>query len=204
VGGPIVSSICDETSIRHLFRHLYDPRELRRNPIVSSFFIKRQNGWEPARDEDAESYRIRELVRRVSERYCTSSAAIVHPERAARQFTIVIESCLERKPVRQIAARLRISLRQYYKERSEICAFIAEHLRQAAFERIAEATVSDADWYLEQAAARAKFGDYDGALRDYQRIVHSAELCLERAALLQAQASLEATALLLAIQKSPS
>jgi hypothetical protein len=56
----------------------------------------------------------------------------------------------------------------------------------------------DVECRLAEAAARAKAGDVDGALKDYEQIARLAESEIERAALVQAQATLSAAALLLA------
>ena len=58
--------------------------------------------------------------------------------------------------------------------------------------------LDDANSRLAEAAARAKAGDVEGALREYEQIARLAESQIERAALVQAQAALSAAALLLA------
>jgi hypothetical protein len=58
--------------------------------------------------------------------------------------------------------------------------------------------LDDANSRLAEAAARAKAGDVEGALREYEQIARLAESQIERAAWVQVQATLSAAALLLA------
>src|SRR5580704_7013541 len=101
-----------ESAVRHLFRHWADARALRRNPLV------RKALGSDARLKDPELVAaVRRRVLRVAaraggnERHAAIATAIFAPERPEAT-----------------AKRLGLSLRQYYRERSEACRIVASIL----------------------------------------------------------------------------
>jgi hypothetical protein len=85
------------------------------------------------------------------------------------------------------------------REQAELCNRMSAYV--GSCDGLGDTTQSkifdDAESRLAEAAARAKTGDVEGALREYEEIARLAEREIERAALVQAQATLSAAALLL-------
>jgi len=205
---PLVDpNVSFEVSARHLFRHLSDPKQLRRNPLVRRFFEHAVWGRFTRDDERRAVSLIRELVVRGAERYRNSSVgASVSREAAYRRHTIAVLHCLGGEPLESVAIRLGISKRQCYRERQEVVNRIAEYVR--AYEDRSKPDIGSAlnefQLVMDRAAGRGELGDLDRALRDYDDVIASdpspahkiealckrAEALLEHGDLQQSQASL--------------
>ena len=109
-----------EVAAAHLFRHLHEPRHLKKNPLVQRFFRDRaERTFFPcaragsARANPRRRPRSRAIVPQAEEAACEH-------ERALRQHTIVTLNLLERRPLTEVARTLGISTRQSYRERTEV------------------------------------------------------------------------------------
>jgi len=189
--------------VDHLFGHLHDPEGLRCNPLVGPFFGKvGEARCSSQRDLTAVEY-VHYLILRAAEFHRDNVPSGARRERAGRQFAIIMDSCFGRKTPPAIASSLGISLPQFYRERAEILSLVAEHVEFVASRMLhAHLNLDDADRRLERAVQQAEAGDREGAIREYEEIAHAAKKLIERAALVQAQASLEAMAIFLRTESS--
>jgi hypothetical protein len=110
-----------EIAWRHFFRHIDEPRELRRNPIAASFLARNGSseraGMASLRSALLEALDERELQLRSAGQF----------ERARRQRAIVESNILGHRCASEIASQLHVSRMQLYRERRAIC----EHLARA-------------------------------------------------------------------------
>jgi len=183
--GNTESSKSFEVAAKHLFRHLHEPRILRKNPLVRHFFKDfLVDGLSRNRQEYAALARIHELVRRGAKHYHDADVSDEKTERAFRQHEIITRQCLDRRPIREVAQALGISIAHCYRERSAICRrvcrYISESDRRPAFEQLAQ--VDEFGLLLSHARYRAEFSDADAAARaldDLVRIAPSVEQKVE-------------------------
>ncbi|HTU81280.1 MAG TPA: hypothetical protein VMF61_04070 [Candidatus Acidoferrales bacterium] len=188
-------------AVEHLFRHLHDPEGLRCNPLVGPFFGTSDTR---AQNDLATVGYIHCLIRRAAQFHRDTFSRGAHREKSIRQCAIVMESCAEKKSPQAIANSLGISLAQFFSERSEIFSLIAEQIQFVASRLLhAHLHLDDVDRRLERAAQQADGGDSEGAIRAYEEIARGAEKLIERAALVQAQASVEAMAIILRSKNRP-
>jgi tetratricopeptide (TPR) repeat protein len=108
-----------DAACRHLFRHLREPTELRRNPLVSAHFSEELNGAARVRSDAAIAGAIRETIRRCAE-HCFQADRLEDEENALRRHAIVVESDLEGVPREALAAKLGISARHYTRLQHDI------------------------------------------------------------------------------------
>ena len=111
-----------DSAARHLFRHLHDAAMLRRNPLVRPFFADRRYGT-----EGAALAAIHARIMAQARACCVGETASGAEHQVRRRQTIVTALCAG-EPVAQTIARMRISRRQYYRERHAICAQVARGL----------------------------------------------------------------------------
>jgi tetratricopeptide (TPR) repeat protein len=99
-------------AIRHLVRHIADPAELRKNPLVA----ERIAGWR-AEEQQAILLQLRAMIR----------AALPENSRAAR----IVQRCdIEGASHKEVTHELGISRRQFYRERARARELIVEALRR--------------------------------------------------------------------------
>jgi hypothetical protein len=113
-----------DAACRHLFRHLREPEELRRNPLVSAHFSREIRGAARIRSDAAVASAIRETVRRCAA-YCLESERLEDEEIAMYRHAIVVQSDLEGIRRDHLAARLGISARHYTRLQRDIRRRIA-------------------------------------------------------------------------------
>jgi tetratricopeptide (TPR) repeat protein len=115
---------CFEAAARHLFRHLNDVSALRSNPLVRSFFAcaKKDQGHGAVLPE-IHARILMEAAALCSERAVGSEA------RARRRYAIVAALCAGESPL-ETAARLRVSMPHYYRERHVICTGVSRALME--------------------------------------------------------------------------
>jgi hypothetical protein len=123
------SSAPFNAAAKHLFRHLHDARALRKNPLVQRFFEESDAArLTRPQKEQAVLNRIHDLVRQGAEHCRDADLVTGNAERARRQHAIIIEQCLERRPIRDVALALGISYHHCYRERAQICKRVARYI----------------------------------------------------------------------------
>jgi tetratricopeptide (TPR) repeat protein len=115
-------------STKHLFRHLHDPEQLRRNPIVRRFFDDPTIGGFGAARDRAVLARIHQVIREATDYHRDTSLRAGERNRALRQHTIVMRQCFGGASVPSVAADLGISANLCYRERARICRRIAGYV----------------------------------------------------------------------------
>jgi len=168
---------------KHLFRHLHEPRALRRNPLVRHFFES------PAIDglghvrERAALDRIHNLVRQGAEHCRDADLMAGKDEFAARQYAIVTQ-CLEQRPIREIAAALGISYQYCYRERAKICRRVARYICECS-DAAAPGYLPELNEFqilMDRTIHRAAFAEMSAAFRecdDLIRVAPSAQQKIE-------------------------
>lgn len=110
----------------HLVRHVDDPVELRRNPIVSRFFTS-GNAADPHADQLALAA-IHNAVLGALADYEVDALANGKAEESRRRRRIVDAHVLRHRPVDEVAEELGLSRAQFYRERRAVCDYIANAL----------------------------------------------------------------------------
>lgn len=161
---------------KHLFRHMHEPRALRRNALVRRFFEDARVGAGGRLREQAALERIHALVRRGAEHCREADLKAGKNERALRQYAIVTSQCLDRQPIAEVAVSLSISRRQCYRERADISQRVAEYIREHNDEG-ALAYLKELDEFrflMDRAMRRAAVGDARAAFEEYDELVRAA------------------------------
>jgi hypothetical protein len=175
---------------KHLFRHLHEPRALRRNPLVRHFFDNPAIGGLGRVRARAVLDRIHDLVRQGAE-HCRDVDLIEgKDERALRQHAIVLLQCFEQRPMREIAARLGISYGYCYRERAEICRRIARYICEsddaATLDYFQE--LDEFRFLIDRALRRAAIGDMNAAFRESDELIRVASSAQQRVEALRTSA----------------
>jgi hypothetical protein len=110
---------------KHLFRHLHEPSFLRANPIARRFFQDPTGAALPGDREPEALAKLHEAVLQGAVACRDTDLATGKRRKALRQYTIVTEQSLRRRPIRDVAAELGISYYHCYRERAAICGRIA-------------------------------------------------------------------------------
>ena len=140
------SSASLKVAVKHLFRHLHDPRALRKNALVRRYFQEVALGSLGSVNDDRRALaKIHEQIRRGAE-YCRDNdVASGNVGRALRQHAIILRQCLGKRPIREVAAELGISYYHCYRERAAICRRVAEYIGGSN-----EAAVSQPGLHLDE------------------------------------------------------
>jgi hypothetical protein len=158
---------------KHLFRHLHEPRVLRRNPLVRHFFESPAiDGLGPVR-ERAVLDRIHNLVRQGAEHCRGADLMAGRDEHALRQYAIVTLQCLEQRPIREIAAALGISYQYCYRERAKICRRIARYICECG-DAVAPDYLPELDEFqilMDRTMHRAAFAEMSAAFRECDDLI---------------------------------
>jgi hypothetical protein len=86
--------------VKHLFRHLHEPRILRKNPLVAHFFKQvLLDGLSRAREERTALAEIHDRVRRAAKHCYDSDVSAGKAERTFRQHAIITLQCLGHRPM---------------------------------------------------------------------------------------------------------
>lgn len=165
-----------EIAVRHLFRHLDDAAALKRNPIVSRFFPQQVSNQVAPEQSARTATQVRALAVLAAKKFRDLASDSSERERRERQLTIVEAQCAGNKPIPALAHELGVSVRECYRERAEVHRWIGSFIRsyEPALVTRTHEPMSEAQFQLERAAARAEAGDYDRALRGYRGIAASA------------------------------
>jgi hypothetical protein len=115
-----------DAAVNHLFRHVADASALRKNPLTATFFSRAKT----VPDDTAALFSIRNRIACETDA-CCSDAAISDSGEGARRQRAIVEAILASEDIGQAAKRLRLSRRQYYRERHAICSNLAPRMRSA-------------------------------------------------------------------------
>lgn len=166
-----------ELAVKHLFRHLHDPRILRKNPLVAHFFKEVPlDGLTRAREDRTALAEIHDRVRRAAKHCYDSDVSAGKAERTFRQHEIITRQCLDRRPIREVAQALGISIGQCYRERSAICRRVGQYLSESN-QKLALESLTQVDEFgllLSQARYRTAFPDAKTATRVFDDLVQIA------------------------------
>src|SRR5579863_3194066 len=148
-----------EVAARHLFRHLDEPVELRRNPIVAHYF-------EQSSDLDA-LVAVRRAVRQAAEQCERDDRKAGLHRRAERDARLLEVTCTRGASYRSAAKALGLSVQQYYRAKRQLCLRIARLMSRGAARspRLAYDSADIAGARLELAEKRAGLGEFAGAQR---------------------------------------
>ena len=107
----------------HLFRHLGDARELRRNPIAAPFFHGAADCGIHA--DKLALAAIRNAILMALSEYELDALASGRVEECRRRRAIVESHILSGQPAESVAKEIHLSRAQFYRERREICDYLA-------------------------------------------------------------------------------
>jgi tetratricopeptide (TPR) repeat protein len=172
-----------EVATRHLFRHLDEPAELRRNPIVAHYF-------EQSTDLDA-VVAVRRAVWLCAER-CGRDDRNAGLHRKAQRDAHLLELCTRGANYRAAANALGLSIQQYYRAKQQLCLRIARVMSRSQCSPRLELDSTDlASARLEVAEKRAGVGEFFGAQRICADVAAHAPSALARIRALCLMASVE-------------
>jgi tetratricopeptide (TPR) repeat protein len=166
-----------EAATRHLFRHVWNPGELRRNPIVGGWFEDEPCADTASSRTDALiAEEIRSAVRRHADE-CFREDAAMEPQIALRRNAIIVDGDLGRMPSTRLAKRLGVSTRQYRRDQREIRRQIAVLLRARLPETLRSAAPARDVTRdpLNRAAVLAGLGMPNEALAHIEDVVRTAD-----------------------------
>jgi tetratricopeptide (TPR) repeat protein len=154
------SSISFETAVKHLFRHLHDPRALRENPLAQQFLSQNAPGDGIHRPADALK-NLHRAIRQAANQCRDDDFVAGIDERGQRQFSILVLHCLERRDIKEVACLLGISWKHCYRERAAICLRVGALLRDGfdAADTYPLLLSEEFDCLLERALLRAELVD---------------------------------------------
>jgi hypothetical protein len=171
-----------DAACRHLFRHLREPAELRRNPLVSAYFSHELKGVARIRADAALAGAIRDAVCRHAE-LCLQSDRLEDEERAWQRYE-VIHADVDGIPRGLLAAKLGLSARQYTRLQHGIRRRIAVLLSSEIQHEVRARTTPDrACSPLSEVVALASKGSTAGALARLSAITASGDDSLTASAL---------------------
>jgi hypothetical protein len=178
---------------KHLFRHLTEPRALRKNPLVSSLFHDaNRSGLDSVRHERAVLDWILDLVRRGADECRDQDMLAGKRERALRQHAIIVLQCIERRPIREVATALGISCYHCYRERAAICRRVAQYVGEHSSRQPSMEPVSAIDEFsllIEHFKHRAVFGNAESMRLAFDELLDVAPTTERKIEALRAAAS---------------
>lgn len=163
-------------AVKHLFRHLHEPRALRKNPLVRRFFEDPTITVSGVMRDREVCARIHRLVREAAE-YCRDlDLRSGNDEHALRRYAIIKLQCLDNQPMSAVAAQLGVSLGYCYRERAQICRRVGRYLQNLGDRPPAERCpdVDDFQILVHRVLHYASFGDRKIAFRECDKLVDDA------------------------------
>src|SRR6185437_9919927 len=159
-----------EVAARHLFRHLDEPAELRRNPILAPYFERRS-------DVDG-MVAIRRAIRQAAEQ-CEREDRDAGLHRRAERNARLLEQICARESSSVAANALTLSVQQYYRAKQQLCLRIAR-IMSMSLTRLVHEFTDLASVRLELAERRAGLGEFSGAKKICDDIAAHAPSALAR------------------------
>lgn len=156
------------SAVRHLFRHINDPAELKRNPLVRHLFCK--DGVNKIGTDNSALHSIRSLVDDAVRHYC--AAEDFHDRSVAERHACIFYRSLKDTSMKQLSGQLGLSPRQCYRERAAIHQYIAAFIQRPS-QRTAtiDYVISPFEFQMERAAFRTEIGEYVAAMADYGSLI---------------------------------
>ena len=171
-----------DAACRHFFRHLREPAELRRNPLVSAYFSQDLKAAARVRADAALAGAIRVAVYRHAE-LCFQSDRLEDEERAKQRYEIV-RADVDGIPRSLLAAKLGLSARQYTRLQHGIRRRVAVLLSaQMQHEMLAKTTPDRACPPLSEVVVLVGRGSTAAALERLSAIMKSGDDSLTASAL---------------------
>jgi hypothetical protein len=174
-----------EIAARHLFRHLDDPAELRRNPIVAHYF-------EQGSALDA-LVAVRRAVRQAAEQCERDDRNAGLHRQAHRNARLLEQLCTHGESYRAAASALGLSVQQYYRLRRRLSLRVARVMSRSSprSPHLAHDSTDLASIRLEVAEKRARLGEFSGAQRICADVANHAPSALARVRALCLMASVD-------------
>lgn len=174
----VVLEWTETAAYQQLFRHLADPRKLRRNPLARRFlgYVPRAAGER----HDAELQACQNLLALVAEA-AASCQDEMQSATGKRQYAVFTRCVLQGEPWHQVARDLGLSYRQLARDKAEVSRRVAARLPSLASEWRGEAIVVDRDARAHVSAARVaadagRFSVAEPMLLDVGRNAPNAEV----------------------------
>jgi hypothetical protein len=123
VMGPRLRKPDFDAAVKHLFRHINDPAKLRTNPIACTFL----EPFVGPRDDRTTVASLHKRVMRIAAE-CAAEDSQSKPHESASRCQIIIAGICLREPPANVARKLCLSLRQYYRERQIACLRVSRRL----------------------------------------------------------------------------
>lgn len=163
-----------DAACRHLFRHLRDPSELRRNPLLKGYFTEILTGPGKVRSDRAAAESVRAAVRRCAER-CLQTDRLQGEEAAYVRYAIVVRGDVEGTDRTHLCTELGLSVRHYSRLQRDIRRRVAV-LLSAEMKAARTATVAQAPSPLDDIAMLAARGSTADALEALAPLVREGPL----------------------------
>jgi len=171
-------------TVAHLFRHLDDPIGLEQNPITRHLFEDPVSACLDATRGRSAVSQVHQLVLEALDIAKKSDLMRRRDRQAHRQYTIIRKLYLDGESVQEVARYLKISLRQLYRERAQICSRIAAHIwrhRLQAEAPLATSTFSPFEFEIERAYVTAGAGNASAAYSILNGLFHGSSSYLAKA-----------------------
>lgn len=145
------------SACKHLLRHLWDAKALHGNALAEAFLLDSRRSLSD----------LRATVMTICEELTKANSGAADDDRLTRRRQIVIRCDLGRQPHAHVARDLGLSMRQFYRERSEICEQVAVALLQTIRSNARPPAIAFEVGKHEFSRAKAlrRAGNFDGAKR---------------------------------------
>lgn len=129
----------------HMLRHLRDPAELRRNPLVAPLFAGAAVHRAPRRALIDSAKHLLTIVRDAVEALRMDTGA-GDAEHRARQYRILNDCDINGRSRDDVMKQLGISRRQFYRDRKDACEYVAKYIA-AQIQQIARPAIVTVDMF---------------------------------------------------------
>jgi hypothetical protein len=182
-----------EVAVRHVFRHLREPAQLRRNPLSRRFFERGRSQRPSVLDDRHSCIWLMSAIETAAGECENVDLDQGLKEQAHRQRTIVKRTYFDHEPIPIIAADLGISVRQYYRERRAIVTRIGRRLEASRGMALTTGTmiIDELCVRIEQASGMFELGYGDAARSAYRALLNNTSPLAARVEILCRVANIE-------------
>jgi hypothetical protein len=161
---------------KHFFRHLHEPRVLRRSPLARKLLNTASLLSVGPGAERAALARIHAVVREGAAHYRDLDFKNGKQLRGLRQYAIITRQCLEREPIGDLAKSLGISKQHCYRERANICQRVARFIYEGGHSRAVEhlAELDEFRSLADRAAREVASGNLAASLHHHELLTKAA------------------------------